>query len=281
MATQIELLKKYGLQIRGHLGQHLLIDPNLQRKIVDLLEAESGEKILEIGPGLGAITGEMLSRGYQICAVEKDPRFLEVLKEEYASFIPEYLNLTEGDVLKADLKMMIAGKSRKKNFKVISNLPYYITAPILFQLLSYRGLFSRGVFMVQKEVAQRMVASPGTKDYGRLTLGIRYAATVKHAFDIPPRCFTPQPEVESSVIVMEFHNEKQLLSAEEEEKVFQLIKTAFSQRRKTFLNLLLHDPGIKKKRPELEEIFKSFGWSLTIRGEELLLKDYIGLAQRL
>ncbi len=281
MATQIDLLKKYGLQIKGHLGQHLLIDPNLQRKIVDLLDAEAGEKILEIGPGLGAITGEMLSRGYQVCAVEKDPRFLEVLKTEYSSFIPGYLNLTEGDVLKTDLKKIIAEKNQKKKFKVISNLPYYITAPILFQLLSYHGLFSRGVFMVQKEVAQRMVASPGTKDYGRLTLGIRYAATVKHAFDIPPRCFTPQPEVESSVIVMEFHTEKQLLSAEEEEKVFRLIKAAFSQRRKTFLNLLLRESSIKKKRPELEEIFKSLGWSLTIRGEELLLKDYIGLAQRL
>ena len=281
MKTQIEILKEYGLQVKGHLGQHLLIDPNLQRKIVDLLDAKEKDEILEIGPGLGAITGEMLSRGYNVLAVETDSRFSEVLKKEYADYLPDQFRLIEGDVLKTDFEKFGVKKKKKPAIKVIGNLPYYITAPVLFHLLSYRGFFSRGVFMVQKEVAQRMIASPGTKDYGRLTLGIRYAVTVQRAFDVPPRCFTPRPEVDSSVVVMDFHPDEKLLPKNEEEKVFSLIKTAFSQRRKTLLNLLSREASIKKDRSEIEKIFQGFGWKLTVRGEELLLKDYIALAQAL
>ena len=278
MTTQIELLKKYGLSVRGHLGQHLLIDPNMQRKIVDLLEISSKDFIFEIGPGLGAITQEILRRGARVLAVEKDKNFISILKEELSPFKGKF-KIAHEDILQFDLNK-IASKTVRPPFKVISNLPYYITAPILFKLIESRKLFSKAVFTMQKEVAQRLFASPGSKDYGRFTLGIQYAASAKHAFDIPPSCFTPQPEVDSSVVELVFYPEARRLKKNDEIFLFELIQTAFSQRRKTFLNLLVHDSKIKLDREKILSIFESLGISATTRGEELLLKDYMNLAEK-
>lgn len=278
MATQIELLKKHGLSIRGNMGQHLLIDPNIQKKIVDLLDLKPGETVLEIGPGLGALTGEILNRGAKVIAVEKDPRFVAILREEYD---PKALEVIDEDILKFDFDKFSEKIGRKKKIKVISNLPYYITAPILFCLADARAMISGAVLMMQKEVADRVLASPGSKDYGRLTLAVRYSANVKHAFDVSRGCFTPQPEVSSSVLTFDFFPDKQLLEKETEKRVFSLIELAFSQRRKTFLGIMSHHSRIGKKRAELEKIFTDLGLKLTARGEELLFKDYLALAEAL
>ncbi len=277
MPSQIELLKKYSLQVRGHLGQHLLIDPNMQRKIVDLLDLQPDDRVLEIGPGLGALTAEMFKRGLKkIWVVEKDERFANALEKEFS--VPgKKLEIFQGDILKTDLKKIL---SPGKRYKVVSNLPYYITAPILFHLIESKDLFSRAVFTMQKEVAERLLASPGSKNYGRLTLGVRYSADVGHAFDISRSCFTPQPEVDSSVVTLSFHSSDSLSSAKED-FLFHIIQVAFSQRRKMLMHLLSRDPKIAQDREHLIPIFESAGISPQARGEELLLKDYLTLMEKL
>ncbi len=277
MQTQIDLLKKYSLPIRGRMGQHLLVDPNIQRKIVDCLDLKPGEWVFEIGPGLGALTGALLERGAKVLAVEKDPRFVPILREEWGNH--GELEVVESDILDFDFKSVFKNR-RIKTIKVAGNLPYYITAPILFYLVENSARIESAVLMMQKEVAQRIMASPGSKDYGRLTLAMHYAAQVKHAFDVGPACFTPRPEVSSSVLEFKFRSEAERLEPALEKRMFRLIEIAFSQRRKTLLSLLKHYvPGVK--RENLEEIFKNQGWTLTVRGEELLLKDFLVLAGHL
>ncbi|HXV28297.1 MAG TPA: 16S rRNA (adenine(1518)-N(6)/adenine(1519)-N(6))-dimethyltransferase RsmA, partial [bacterium] len=280
MSTQIALLKKYGLPIRGNSGQHLLIDPNIQRKIVDCLDLEPRDKVLEIGPGLGALTEEMLSRGAKVWAVEKDQRFVEILKGEFAKEFKGRLEIIHKDILKLKWEEGAFSKIKGK-WKVISNLPYYITAPILFYLIDVRRFISKAVLTMQKEVADRLLAAPGSKDYGRLTLAVRYAADVRHLFDISPTCFTPQPKVDSSVLELVFHEGFQMPKNVNEDFLFYLIRLAFSQRRKTLLHILAHDPKIKKKRSQLMEVLESVGLSPSVRGESLLLKDYFSLAEKL
>ena len=278
MPTQIELLKKHGLQIRGNIGQHLLIDPNTQRKIVDFLAPAPSDKILEIGPGLGALTGEILKRGASLTAVEKDARFIPVLREEFSPY-GEKFKLVHADILDADFSVLLKGNRSK--WKVISNLPYYITAPILLKLTAARNLFSEAVLTMQKEVAQRLAAFPGTKHYGRLTLAVRYGAEVTPGFDIPKSCFTPAPEVDSSVLKLVFHQGPQLLKPAEEKFLFELIRLGFAQRRKTFLHVLSREPKIGLGREALAQVLKSLGFSEKVRGEEFLLKDFMTLAKSL
>lgn len=277
MATQIELLKKYQIPVRGHLGQHLLIDANIQHKIVDLLELEASDQVLEIGPGLGALTGHLLDRCKKLIVVEKDPRFTAVLKEEYPKINQKPHELIEADILKTSVEEIVGARGRA--WKVISNLPYYITTPILFHLLEHKERFSRMVFMMQKEVAYRLFAGPGTKDYGKITLAVRYSASVEHAFDVSPGCFTPQPEVASTVLVLTPHSKDQKLLPKKEKLFFHLIQTAFSQRRKMLINLLASDKSLGFSKPQIEAIFKKLNIPLTCRGEELLLKDYFGLVE--
>jgi 16S rRNA (adenine1518-N6/adenine1519-N6)-dimethyltransferase len=278
MLTQIDLLKKYGIIVRGHVGQHLLIDPNLQRKTVELLDIQPGDHILEIGPGLGALTRHIVGHCAQFVAVEKDPKFVEVLKKELPEFSDKRNKLVHSDILEFNFKDLPASKTK---WKVISNIPYYITAPILFHLIESREIFSKMVFTMQREVADRLLASPGSKDYGRMTIALRYASMIRHAFDIPPSCFTPQPAVASSVIVVELNSESGLLEPVQEKQLFHLVKVAFSQRRKMFISLLAADKETGKTREALLEAFKACNIAPTVRGEELLLKDYIRLSQEL
>lgn len=280
MLSQIELIKKYGLQIRGHLGQHLLIDQNIARKIVALLGAETTKGVLEIGPGLGALTGLLLEAGHSVLAVEQDKKFVDVLRQELGPYGGDLFKIETGDILKKDLKIITRVFSKQQfPLQAISNIPYYITAPILMHLCAFRGLFSQAVVMMQKEVAERLLAMPGTKSYGRLTLAVRYAAEARKAFDVPRSCFTPQPEVESTVVTLRFR-ERSLLKQAQEKALFELIKLAFSQRRKTFISLLTHqDKGLSKEK--LIPVFEELGLDPKSRGEELLLKDFIELNKRI
>ena len=277
MTTQIELIGKYGLSVRGHLGQHLLIDPNYQRKIVDLIHQAPDELIVEIGPGLGALTKPLLERGAEVWAIEKDGRFVEVLEKEFGA--SGKLHVIHADVLDTDLSKVPPRAARP--VKLAGNLPYYITAPIFFHILESRRHFSRAVVTIQKEVADRFTAAPGTREYGRLTLAMRYAADVRQAFDIPPSCFTPRPEVGSTTLVMDFHGDKQRLPKEKEKLLFEVIRIAFSQRRKTLLHILSHEKSVGLERAALEKILAGAGLKEKVRGEELLLKDFMALAEAL
>jgi 16S rRNA (adenine1518-N6/adenine1519-N6)-dimethyltransferase len=273
MRTQIDLLKEYGIAIRGNLGQHLLIDPNLQRKTVELLNPVKGESVFEIGPGLGALTGQMLARGMRVTAVEKDARFVEVLKEVFAAEIEDgRLEIHHDDALEADFEKILG----RKPCKILSNLPYYITAPLLFKICENRKLFTRGVFTMQLEVADRIFAGPGSKDYGRLSLMMRLFADVAPGFDVSPRCFTPPPQVKSSVVVFDFHQRDDFdgLTAEE---VSEFIKAAFSHRRKKLISVLAQSTRGKTKE-EWAAAFEKLGIDPGVRSEQLLLKDFLALA---
>ncbi|MFZ5802290.1 MAG: 16S rRNA (adenine(1518)-N(6)/adenine(1519)-N(6))-dimethyltransferase RsmA [Candidatus Omnitrophota bacterium] len=277
METQIALLKKYGFSVRGASGQHLLIDPNVQRKIVAAALLQPSEKVLEIGPGLGALTQWILENGHQVLAVEKDERFVRVLEGELAGDFRKKFRIFHEDFLEFDPSKWIPEKD-KGSWVVMSNLPYYITAPLLFRVLEFRRYFSRAILMMQKEVADRLLAMPGSKDYGRLTLGVRYAAAVRHLFDVSPACFTPKPEVDSAVVELSFHPKIAFPAKIDEEFLFHVIQVAFSHRRKTFLKLLAEDARTGLSREKLAIIFSELKLEPNIRGESLLLKDFIDLA---
>lgn len=287
-ASQIALLKKYGLEIRGFRGQHVLIDPNVQKKIVALAAPRPGEWVLEIGPGLGALTGELLAAGASVLAVENDRRFCEILEGELGGDYPGRLWTENADVLKTSLDILLVRarrflKGRKNSkppskLKVVSNLPYYITSPVLFWLIGNRARVELAILMMQKEVSDRLLAQPGERDYGRLTLALRYYAETCRAFEVSRNCFTPKPDVDSSVVVLDFHPASKFPKGLDENFLFHLVQTAFAGRRKTLLNQLSRDSKIGKPREELSGILQKLGLAEKVRGEELLLKDFIALA---
>ena len=288
MSTQITLLKKYGLEVRGFRGQHLLVDGNIQKKIIELIDPQPNEWILEIGPGLGALTAEILADGASVLAIEKDKRFCEILEGEFGADYKGKLLIENADVLKTDLKKLLTiserdtpKSRRRKKIKVISNLPYYITSPVLFWLISNRASVEKAVLMMQAEVADRLLAQPGDKDYSRLTLGIRYYAEVHRAFEVSRNCFTPRPDVDSTVVTIDFHPLSKFPKGIDEAFLFHLIRVAFGARRKTLLNRLTQDSKVGRSRPQLIKVFHNLGISEMARAEELLLKDFIALAETL
>ncbi len=277
--TQVDLIKKYQLSIQGKLGQHLLIDPNVARKIVDAVEAGPGQTILEVGPGLGALTEWLLQSGCRVLAVEKDRRFANVLKEEYGSKYGEQLEVVQRDFLDFDLHAEFAKRAQAPR-KVISNLPYYVTAPVLFEIFEKSALFTDAVFMMQREVAERIVAPAGTREYGRLSVGAAYFSTPRHIMEVSPSCFTPQPEVKSSVMAFKFKPQKNRLPEAAEKNFLDLVRRGFSQRRKTLLGLLVNRQQAWT-RAALQEIFRSCGLDLSIRAERLSLEDFLRLFRTL
>lgn len=278
MLTQIELLKKYNLRIRGHLGQHLLMDPNTIRKIVDALDLRPGERVFEIGPGLGAVTREVLRRGHPLLAVETDKKFVELLTQELLPEYPEHFKLIHGDVLKCDLTQMIKGSQPPAKVKVVGNLPYYISTPILFHLVEHAKVFSSAVMMLQKEVAARLTARAGDEDYGRLSVTSRFYGDTEFLFDVSPKCFLPPPEVVSRVVRYVFRDPPK---AGHEKFFLEIVRVAFSQRRKTLLSLLAHHLKPWLTREDLERIFEKLGFSPKVRGEALSLEQFMLLSTAL
>lgn len=281
MLTQIELLKKYNLRIRGHLGQHLLMDPNIIRKSVDALGLQPQDAVFEIGPGIGAVTQEVLKRGFPVLAIEKDKRFAEVLTRELVPEYGENFQLIHGDVLKSDLTERVTAWAGKGKVKVIGNLPYYISTPILFHLIDHVRVFSLAVLMLQKEVAQRLSAEPGEEDYSRLSVTSRLHGLTQFLFDVSPSCFLPHPKVMSRVILFFFQPYPGRNLIKDETWLLEIIRIAFSQRRKTLLTLLAHQLKPPILRKSLERIFGDCELSLQIRGEELSLDQFLKLAGKL
>ena len=279
MLTQIELLKKYDLRIRGHLGQHLLMDPNTIRKIVDALDLQPGEHVFEIGPGLGAVTREVLRRGFPLLAVETDKKFVDILTQELLPDYRDHFKLIQGDILKSDPTKRVrewAGPGAK--VKVIGNLPYYISTPILFHLIEHAKVFSNAVLMLQKEVAARLTAQAGDEDYGRLSVTSRLYGETEFLFDVSPKCFLPPPEVTSRVVRYTFRND---FKPGHEKFLLEIIRVAFSQRRKTLLSLLPHNLKPKHGREDLGRIFEKLGFSSKVRGETLSIEKFVLLSTAL
>ena len=222
------ILKKFKLRAVKGLGQNFLIDAGIVRQIVEAAEISAGEEVLEIGPGIGTLTQGLLEAGAKVTAVELDKKLPAVLKETLAGY--ENFRLVEGDILKINLSEIMPRK-----FKVAANLPYYITTQILLTLLEKNLPVTKIVTMVQKEVAERMTAAPGSKIYGALSVAVQFRSEPRIAFEVPPESFLPPPEVTSAVVVCDVRKPPFEV---DEEFFFKVVRTAFAQRRKTLLNSL-------------------------------------------
>ena len=277
MQKQLELLKKYSLSVKGIRGQHFLVDPNIQRKIIESVHPQPSDVILEIGPGLGAITENLLQSGARVVAVELDEKFCDILKQEYGS---QFKNFTviHADILSIQFDRLLTDLGFKKNqkIKVVGNIPYYITTPILLCLISNRNAVSESVLMMQEEIVDRLTAQPGTKNYGRLSLLAKFYTHTERAFRVPPGCFSPKPKVNSAVVRITFHGQEPQIN---EALFFEIVKCSFAHRRKNILNSISHEMKDKFQKSVIEEALSQAGINPKKRSEELLLKDFLKLAE--
>ena len=262
------ILKTFNLRMSKKLGQNFLIDHSIVQGIVDAAQIVPGEKVLEIGPGIGTLTQGLAEAGACVTAVELDKKLPAVLAQTLAGY--ENVNIVPGDILKVNIPEIMGEGS----FKVAANLPYYITTPIVMALLEQRLPISRMVTMVQKEVAERMVANPGGKDYGALSVAVQYYTIPSIVLDVPPKSFIPAPEVDSVVICCEVR-EKPAVEVVDEKMFFRVVKAAFGQRRKTFNNAL-KSMGIDKE--QVQAILAAAGIDGTRRGETLSLQEFAAVA---
>lgn len=272
---QIQMLRKYDVRLNKIKGQNFLVDENVQKKIVAALDPRKEDRILEIGAGLGAITDELARSGARVFAVEKEKAFADILSDELGGF--ENLRVLARDILKLDPAKLLreSGAGKGGKWRVVGNLPYFITTPILFYLIEHRDSIGEALVMVQKEVAERLTALPGNKTYGRITLALRYHADVSYEFEVGSSCFTPKPLVDSAVVRILFHG--RTVEGLDEALLFRIIQAAFAMRRKNILNTLGSGPfGLE--RGDWAGILEALKIPVNKRAEELHLKDYIDLA---
>lgn len=288
MANEIEIanptrtraiMETYGLNFKKSLGQNFLTDINVLHKIVDAAEITLEDDVIEVGPGIGALTEQLAKRAHQVMALEIDERLIPVLDETLAP----YSNVTvlQQDVLKADLQKLIAENfDGQHHLKLVANLPYYITTPIIMHLLESPVQLDAIVVMMQKEVAQRLTAQPKTKDYGSLSIAVQYYTDAEIAFIVPKTVFVPQPKIDSAVVKLT--PKKPIKQPQDEQQFMRLVKGSFAHRRKTLWNNL---QGIYGKDAEtkakLEKGLAEIGIAKTIRPEALTISDFIDLANAL
>jgi 16S rRNA (adenine1518-N6/adenine1519-N6)-dimethyltransferase len=276
--SQIHLLKKFGLSIRGVRGQHLLVDENIQRKLANSVDSKRGDHLVEIGPGLGAITKFLLPSRARVVVIESDRKFVEILRQEFQT---QYSNLEilHQDVLKTDFKKL---SQNNKKLTIVSNMPYYITTPILLLLIKNRDLVSSAFLTVQREIADRIFAVLGTKEYGRLSILVGYYADATRLFEISRNCFLPQPEVDSTTIKFTFTPRP--AKPFQDDLFFDLVQAGFAKRRKNILNALsdgLAQPGkrVQLTKLEVRALLEEVGISLNERAENLRIADFSRLAE--
>ncbi|MBR6303538.1 MAG: 16S rRNA (adenine(1518)-N(6)/adenine(1519)-N(6))-dimethyltransferase RsmA [Lachnospiraceae bacterium] len=274
----IDVIQKHGFRFQKKYGQNFLIDTHVLDKIVSAAGVTKDDLVLEIGPGIGTMTQYLAEAAREVVAVEIDKNLIPILEET----LSEYDNVTilNEDILKVDIAALAEEKNGGKPIKVVANLPYYITTPIIM------GLFESGVpldnitIMVQKEVADRMQVGPGTKDYGALSLAVQYYAKPEIVANVPPNCFIPRPNVGSAVIRLTRYPEPPV-KVEDPKKMFALIRASFNQRRKTLVNGLSNAPEIKASKEEIQNAIAKMGLSETIRGEALTLEQFAALSNLL
>ena len=262
------ICKRFDIKMSKKLGQNFLIKRGIVDEIVKAADLQAGEPVLEIGPGIGTLTQGLAQSGAHVTAIELDTRLLEVLDTTLA----QYSNVTivHGDVLKLDVPSIM----HHEPFKVVANLPYYITTPIIMSLLESRLPIERLVVMVQKEVALRMVAKPGTKDYGALSVAVQYYTKPDIVLDVPPKSFLPAPAVTSSVIRCVLRD-KPPVDVIDEKLFFRVVKAGFAQRRKTFANTM-KTTGLSKDR--IEELLAKANIDGQRRGETFTLQEFADVA---
>ena len=277
-AYTMAVLEKHGFHFQKKYGQNFLIDKNILEKIVDAAEIGADDVVLEIGPGIGTMTQYLCERAREVIAVEIDDKLIPVL----ADTLSEYDNVTviHEDILKVDIRALTEEKNGGRPIKVVANLPYYITTPIIMELFESRVPLESVTVMVQKEVAERMKEGPGSKHYGALSLAVAYYAVAEIIAEVPPACFVPRPKVSSMVIRLTCHREPPVAVADER-FLFSVIRASFQQRRKTLVNGLNNAPWIPVDREEITRCVESLGYGPSVRGEKLTLEEFARLANLL
>ena len=266
------IMKKYHIKANKNLGQNFLIDEQVIEKIVNASDIKKEDCIIEIGPGLGTLTKELLEKAGKVISVELDKKMIIILKDRFALY--NNFELINNDILQVDLKNIISTEKEKglKNVKVVANLPYYITTPIIMKLLEEKLDLESITVMVQKEVADRLIAIPSDKETGAITYSVYYYAKGEEILEVPKTSFIPEPEVTSKVIKLNIRNESPI-KVKSPEVMFRIIKCAFMQRRKTLLNALVNTKVFLDKDEGIK-ILKKIGLREDVRAEKLKIEDF-------
>lgn len=271
----IEIIRKYEFAFQKKFGQNFLIDAHVLNKIIASAEITKDDCVLEIGPGIGTMTQYLAEAAGRVVAVEIDRNLIPILEETLSDY--DNVTVINEDVLKVDINELAVHYNGGKPIKVVANLPYYITTPIIMGLFESHVPVKSITVMVQKEVAQRMQAGPGTKDYGALSLAVQFYAEPYIVANVPPNCFMPRPGVGSAVIRLTLH-ENPPVTVKNEKLLFQIIRASFNQRRKTLQNGLNNSPEIHASKEQIQAAIGQLGVSPSVRGEALTLGQFAELA---
>ena len=274
----IEVLQKYNFSFQKKFGQNFLIDPHVLDKIIAAAEITKDDFVLEIGPGIGTLTQYLAEAAREVVAVEIDSTLIPILEDTLSAY--DNVSVINEDVLKVDLRKLAEERNGGKPIKVVANLPYYITTPIIMSLFESHVPLKSLTVMVQKEVALRMQAGPGTKDYGALSLAVQYYASPYLAANVPPNCFMPRPNVGSAVIRLTRFEETPV-QVKDEKLLFRLIRASFNQRRKTLQNGLVNSQELDFTKEQVAAAIATLGVSPSVRGEALTLEHFAALANAL
>ncbi len=274
----IAVLQKYGFIFQKKFGQNFLIDTHVLEKIIRCAEITKEDFVLEIGPGIGTMTQYLACAAKKVAAIEIDRTLIPILEDTLDGY--DNVTVINDDVLKVDIAELARRENDGKPIKVVANLPYYITTPIIMGLFESQVPLQSITVMIQKEVAQRMQALPGTKDYGALSLAVQYYAKPYLAANVPPNCFMPRPKVGSAVIRLERY-ENPPVQVQDERLMFRIIRASFNQRRKTLVNGLKNSADLDFSREDVEAALQSLGLPANVRGEALTLQEFAALSDAL
>lgn len=274
----IEVLQKYNFNFQKKFGQNFLIDTHVLEKIIEESGITKDDFVLEIGPGIGTMTQYLCENAREVAAVEIDKNLIPILADTLSTY--DNVEVINDDILKVDINKLAEEKNGGKPIKVVANLPYYITTPIIMGLFESHVPIDSITIMVQKEVAERMQEKPGSKEYGALSLAVQYYAKPEIVANVPPNCFMPRPNVGSAVIRLTRH-EKPPVEVEDEKLMFRIIRASFNQRRKTLVNGLNNSPEIHLPKEVIQESIVSLGVPENIRGEALSLEQFAELSNEM
>lgn len=265
------IIQKYGFTFQKKYGQNFLIDSSILDKIIDSAGITKDDCVLEIGPGIGTMTQRLCEAAGKVIAVEIDDKLIPILADTLQMY--DNVEVIHNDILKVDIKSLSEKENKGRPLKVVANLPYYITTPVIMGLLESNVPMESITIMVQKEVADRMRTGPGSKEYGALSLAVQYYSSPSIVTVVPPSCFMPPPKVESTIIRLELFKEKPVV-VKDEVLLFRLIRASFNQRRKTLVNGLSNGMGWNLSKEEVAATLVEAGFSETVRGETLSLSDF-------
>lgn len=271
----IAVLQKYHFNFQKKFGQNFLIDTHVLDKIIRAAEITKDDFVLEIGPGIGTKTQYLAQAAREVVAVEIDKALIPILQDTLSGF--PNAEVIQDDILKVDIAELAAERNGGRPIKVVANLPYYITTPIIMSLFEHDVPLALVTVMVQKEVAERMQAGPGSKDYGALSLAVQYYADPYIVANVPPNCFMPRPNVGSAVIRLTRHKVPPV-QVEDEKLMFQMIRASFNQRRKTLVNGLNHSPEMTLTKEQITKAVEGLGKGAGVRGEALTLEEFAKLS---